>query len=262
MPHHSAHGAASIYACHPTSTSTLDLAPINKANPSTQIIPYPIPPTSEPLTLALIDEVLNAHGRLDVYVCCCLSSLLGPPTITTTTPADLQKCFEANTLVPFFALKYGPAAMQKTTTQRSNYPNSAPKDIAYGSIIIVTSTASMYGGCWGPAFTLASHATLGLVHSGVSVLKGTGVRINCISAGTIDIGLSQDTPARQNGNTTSQSKREQYKDNIGLERAGTPTEVARVAGFLASGFSSYVTGANMVVDGGSSIIGGAAVPPI
>lgn len=29
---------------------------------------------------------------------------------------------------------------------------------------------------------------------------------------------------------------------IGLERAGTPTEVARVAGFLASGFSSYVTG--------------------
>ena len=38
----------------------------------------------------------------------------------------------------------------------------------------------------------------------------------------------------------------------GLERPGQPHEVARVAGFLASGFSSYVTGANIIVDGGAS----------
>ena len=41
------------------------------------------------------------------------------------------------------------------------------------------------------------------------------------------------------------------KRDIGLERAGLPIEVGRVAGFLASGFSSYVTGANIVVDGGT-----------
>jgi NAD(P)-dependent dehydrogenase (short-subunit alcohol dehydrogenase family) len=40
--------------------------------------------------------------------------------------------------------------------------------------------------------------------------------------------------------------------NIGLERTGKPQEVARVAGFLASGFSSYITGANLIVDGGAS----------
>ena len=50
------------------------------------------------------------------------------------------------------------------------------------------------------------------------------------------------------------------KEHIGLERAGQPTEVARVAGFLASGFSSYMTGSNMIVDGGASVMCPLTVP--
>lgn len=38
----------------------------------------------------------------------------------------------------------------------------------------------------------------------------------------------------------------------GLERSGLPVEVGRVAGFLASGFSSFVHGASILVDGGST----------
>ncbi len=46
---------------------------------------------------------------------------------------------------PFFALKYGPPAMGKLAS-KGNYPNAAPKDRKYGSIIVVSSVASTYGG--------------------------------------------------------------------------------------------------------------------
>jgi len=128
----------------------------------------------------------------------------------------------------------------------------------------VTSVASTYGGCWGPAFTMSSHAALGVVRAGVASLKGTGVRINAISPGQIDIGVSlagSDTRGLQAQLPPSDLQSDRVKkDIIGLERAGTAKEVARVAGFLASGFSSYVTGANMVVDGGASVMNPLTVP--
>ena len=122
---------------------------------------------------------------------------------------------------------------------------------------------------------MCSHAALGVVRSGVSVLKGlqnascpvhmandrlpgTKVRINCVSPGQIDIGVSlKDFDMRGMQSQlppSSLQSVDKQKDRIGLERAGSPIEVARVAGFLASGFSSYVTGANMVVDGGASVM--------
>ena len=46
---------------------------------------------------------------------------------------------------------------------------------------------------------------------------------------------------------------EHIKKTIPLERSGEPEEIAKVVGFLASGFSSYVQGANIVIDGGNSL---------
>ena len=155
-------------------------------HPKTKIIAYPFNVAKEDETLVLIDEVLNAFGRLDVWVCS--SGLLGPPSISDTSPDDLQKCFEAHSLAPFFALKYAPPAMAKLTEKQA-YPNAAPKSQKYGSIVVIGSVASTYGGCWGPCYTMTAHAALGVVRAGVPVLKGTGVRINCISPGQIDVGV-------------------------------------------------------------------------
>ncbi len=103
------------------------------------------------------------------------------------------------------------------------------------------SVASTYGGCWGAGYTMTCHAALGVVRAGVATLKGTGVRINCISPGQIDIGvdlkgfdmrgLSAQFPP------SSLQSGEGRREIVGLERAGVPGEVGRVAGFLASSFS-------------------------
>lgn len=175
-----AHGAAAIYACDKT------VSAITSSHPSTKIIPYPFNIAKEDETVGLIDEVLNAFGRLDVWVSS--SGLLGPPSIHDTTPDDLQRCFEAHSMAPFFALKYAPPAMAKLT-QKQSYPNAASKTHGYGSIIVISSVASTYGGCWGPCYTMSAHAALGVVRAGVAVLKGSGVRINAISPGQIDVGL-------------------------------------------------------------------------
>ncbi len=137
--------------------------------------------------LTSIDEILAAFGRLDVWVCS--SGMLGPASIFDTTPDDLQKTLEAHSVAPFFALKHAPAAMAKLTAKQA-YPQLGAEDTEVRQHhIVIASVASTYGGCWGPAYTMAAHAALGVVRAGVAVLKGTGVRVNCISPGQIDVGV-------------------------------------------------------------------------
>ncbi|MCJ1474347.1 hypothetical protein MMC13_003005 [Lambiella insularis] len=113
-----AHGAACIYACSPSldpsngqsstpakfdSDSAALAAEVNKEFPNTKVIGYPLNITSEQETLGLIDDVLNACGRLDVFVCA--AGWLGPAGIDRTGPGELQRGWEANGLAPFFALR-------------------------------------------------------------------------------------------------------------------------------------------------------------
>lgn len=124
-----AHGAACIYACSNTSAAAPSsdaaaAAALREACPNTRIVDYNLHVASEEDTLTLIDDILNLWGRLDVWVSC--SGILGPSSMAATGPEQLLRCFETNAMAPFFALKYAPAAMAKTTS-KGNYPNAAPK---------------------------------------------------------------------------------------------------------------------------------------
>ncbi|VBB72399.1 Putative protein of unknown function [Podospora comata] len=244
-----AHGAAAIYACdHPPSSNTTTTAQstsLPSPSPShhlTKIIPYPTSPPSPAIeheTLALIDEILASFGRLDIWICSPIPLPSPPPSIFSTTTPILHSLFETHALGPFFALKHAPAAMGKLSPQKGGYPNAVRKTQKYGSIITVIGGEGEKGG--GVGYEMVRGAVLGVVKGGVGVLKGTGVRGNAVCVGFVGEGGEE-------------------RDDVPLGRAAKPREIARVVGFLASGFSSYVTGASLVVDGGVSAMGPNIVP--
>ncbi|GAB7365887.1 hypothetical protein MBLNU230_g7217t1 [Neophaeotheca triangularis] len=241
-----AHGAACVYACSttPSDAHAANLAQDVKTHfPNTKIIGYPFKQADEQDTLALIDEVLNTWGRLDIYTTTPVVS--APSTLASTSPSDLQNLLSAHAYAPFFALKYAPAAMAKSNP-KGNYPNAAPKSQSYGSIVVVSGDEG--AGSEGPGFTVAAHAAQGVVKAGVGALVGSGVRVNYVSFG----GMVRAGEMRGEGNGAGAGAGAGVG---GLGRGGRYEEVARVVGFLASGFSSYVHGATLRVDGGAAVVG-------
>ena len=237
-------------------------------SPRTKVIGYPLRMSDEGATLQLIDDVLNAWGRLDIWVSCPSSTSPTknhkPTTLAETTPSTILSTFSEQALAPFLALKYAPPAMGKLLEEQRNYPNASRKDRPYGSIILVGSTASTLGGSppgvGGPAETMAAHAALGVVRSGVEALRGvTGLRVNYISVG--EVGEEDEEREGELGKPSAgggEGGGEGEGKGPGERKKGTPTEVARVVGFLASAFSAFVNGSNIVVDGGATAIGGGA----
>lgn len=71
-----------------------------------------------------------------------------------------------------------------------------------------------------------------------------GIRVNSVSPGFIETEMTKRIP---------KDKLEMYKQLIPLERLGKPLEVAEVIGFLSSDKSGYITGQNIVIDGGLTI---------
>jgi NAD(P)-dependent dehydrogenase (short-subunit alcohol dehydrogenase family) len=110
-----------------------------------------------------------------------------------------------------------------------------------GSIVNIASIQGMVGARTSPAYTAMKHAMIGLTRSVAYDYGEQNIRCNAICPGAIRTRISP-----PDGSELHQ--RQMAKTFLG--RVGQPDEVARVAVFLASDESSYVTGAVIPVDGG------------
>jgi NAD(P)-dependent dehydrogenase (short-subunit alcohol dehydrogenase family) len=119
-----------------------------------------------------------------------------------------------------------------------------------GNIILVGSTAGVSGSVTNTR--VAHSATKGGVIAMGKQLAGEGakhgIRVNTVSPGMIR------TPATENDLLAEDHPMRDIEKSIPLKRIGTAEEVVNCALFLASDEASYVTGANLMVDGGWSAV--------
>jgi 3-oxoacyl-[acyl-carrier protein] reductase len=110
-----------------------------------------------------------------------------------------------------------------------------------GSIINLTSIIGTKGNPGQTVYGSSKSAIIGFTTSLSKELAGLNIRVNAIAPGFIDTDMTRGMdPKFYEKNLAS----------IGMKRIGTPEDVAKVALFLASDLSGYVTGQVIGVDGG------------
>jgi len=125
----------------------------------------------------------------------------------------------------------------------------APLMPAGASIVNVGSTAALTGH-YPVAYTTSKWGLRGLTHAAATELGPRGIRVNIVHPGFIETDMTASAPA---------AMLEAHLSLTPLERPGAASEVAEVVAFLLSDAASYLTGAEIPVDGGTVSSGGAKV---
>jgi NAD(P)-dependent dehydrogenase (short-subunit alcohol dehydrogenase family) len=115
-----------------------------------------------------------------------------------------------------------------------------------GSIVFISSINGVtVGGLGSSIYSATKGAMSGLSKSLALELSSLGIRVNCICPGIID------TPKLHQ--LFSEEKIKHFMEEYPLKKLGKPEDVAQGVVFLLSDGSSWITGTNLIVDGGYSI---------
>lgn len=171
----------------------------------------------------LVDAVRAGHGRVDVlYVSAGIGTVEEP--LTAVTEDSFDTVFGVNVRGALFTV-------QKLLPLMSN-----------GGSIILNGSAVWGKGIPGQSVYAATKAALrSFARTWAAELAERGIRVNVLSPGPTDTAMIAGTPPEV---------REQIAALIPLKRLGQPADIAKVALFLASDDSSFVTGIDLSVDGG------------
>jgi NAD(P)-dependent dehydrogenase (short-subunit alcohol dehydrogenase family) len=120
------------------------------------------------------------------------------------------------------------------------------KDSGGGSIINIGSVAGITG-AFSAAYSASKWALEGLSRAAAYTLADWGIRCNVIQPGFIETDMTK--PMTSNP-LLKKKMQDTMNKTILLRRMGKPEEIATTALFLASDDSSYITGTDIVVDGG------------
>ncbi|MEU8959893.1 glucose 1-dehydrogenase [Streptomyces sp. NPDC048518] len=166
---------------------------------------------------------LDAFGRLDALVN--NAALWRTASVEDETYENFEALVRVNLLGPFLGIQAVLPAF---------------KEAGGGSIVNVSSTAGLVGIPGHAAYGSTKFGLRGLTRSAALDLARHRVRVNSVHPGAIDTPMISAASAGRDWS------------HLPLGRMGRPEEVGELVLFLASDASSYVTGAEFTVDGGST----------
>lgn len=176
---------------------------------------------------AAVGTAVSAFGRLDVLVNNAAICKVVP--LTEQTADGFDQMLRVNLLGAFLGVKAVVAPM---------------KAAGGGSIVNISSQAGVQGLAGYTAYGASKWGLRGMSKVAAIELGPLGIRVNTVYPGMIDTPMIAhlDVERGPGGHPGAP-----------LTRVGTPEEVAEVVAFLASDASSYITGADLTVDGGASV---------
>ncbi|KAJ4375546.1 L-rhamnose-1-dehydrogenase [Didymella sp. IMI 355093] len=176
----------------------------------------------------LVKAVVEKWGRLDVFVS--NAGICEFKEFLDISPELWNKTVNTNLTGAFNTIQ---AAAKQLSTQ------SPPG----GSIIGISSISALVGGAQQGHYTPTKAGVLSLIQSSACALGKYNIRCNALLPGTIKTQLNEK-------DLEDDAKRKYMEGRIPLGRTGVPNDLAGPAVFLGSDLSSYVTGAQLLVDGG------------
>jgi 3alpha(or 20beta)-hydroxysteroid dehydrogenase len=183
--------------------------------------------TSEQRWQEVVAHALDAHGRIDVLLNNAGVFLAAP--LTDTSVEDFRRVIDINVTGVFLGMRSVTPAMIEQSA---------------GSVINLSSVAGLMGSPFLMAYAASKWAVRGMSKVAAKELAQFDVRVNSLHPGQIDTDM----------NTRQRERTPELIDKlirgIPLRRIGTPEEVAEAIVYLASDESVYVTGSELVIDGG------------
>lgn len=186
----------------------------------------PMDVSREPDWREVMTALMARHGRLDVLVNNAGVSGALPDRLGVE---DFDRIMAVNARGTFLGLKHGVEAMRLG---------------GGGSIVNISSISGLVGQAFVHMGYNGAKAAIHVMTKAAAVQFGReGIRVNSVHPGYMP-------PMRTSVTSADPALRERLMASIPLGRSGRPEEVASAVLFLASDEASYITGAELVVDGG------------